>query len=327
MKTKLFPLALAGLSIVALAACGRGDDDDAAAVTLPAAVAAPATTVPATTSPPDAEPAEFAAKVGESDLGKLMTSATGLTLYGFVNDVDAISTCYSTCADAWPPVIVDTDWAVGPGLDTGVFSTTERDDGTLQLVAGKYPLYTYGGDATPGDTTGQGSGDVWFAMNLDGTLISGAAAPDAATPETTAAAPSDPYGQAAAPEPTAPAEDAPATDAPAPIAIAPSDLGDIMVNGDGMTVYGFTNDEDGTPTCEGGCAEAWPAVTVDGTELPAGLDPNLFSVVERPDGQMQLKAGKWPLYTFAGDEAPGDVNGQGSGDVWFVLDPAAKLIK
>ena len=36
---------------------------------------------------------------------------------------------------------------------------------------------------------------------------------------------------------------------------------------------------------------------------------------------MQLKAGKWPLYRFAGDEAPGDVNGQGSGDVWFVARP------
>ena len=94
-----------------------------------------------------------------------------------------------------------------------------------------------------------------------------------------------------------------------------------------MTVYGFTNDGNGTPTCEGGCAEAWPPVIVDGDELPAGLDPNLFSVVERPDGTMQLKAGKWPLYRFAGDEAPGDVNGQGSGDVWFVLDPQAKLIK
>ena len=102
-----------------------------------------------------------------------MTSADGLTLYGFINDVNAISTCYSTCADAWPPVIVDADWAVGPGLDTGIFSTTEREDGTLQLVAGKYPLYTYGGDAVPGDTTGHGSGDVWFAMNLDGTLIAG----------------------------------------------------------------------------------------------------------------------------------------------------------
>ena len=132
MKTKLFPVALASLSLVALAACGRGDDDDAAA----AVATQPARPLHLQRLPrrrrpsPAAEPAEFAAKVGESDLGKVMTSADGLTLYGFVNDVDAISTCYSTCADAWPPVIVDADWAVGPGLDTGVFSTTERDDGT-----------------------------------------------------------------------------------------------------------------------------------------------------------------------------------------------------
>ena len=78
-------------------------------------------------------------------------SADGLTLYGFVNDVDAISTCYSTCAEAWPPVIVDEEWTVGPGLDTGIFSTTERDDGTLQLVAGKFPLYTSA--ATPRPAT------------------------------------------------------------------------------------------------------------------------------------------------------------------------------
>jgi predicted lipoprotein with Yx(FWY)xxD motif len=328
MKTKLFPVALASLSLVALAACGRGDDDDSAAPAAATAAVAPATTVAPTTAPPGAEPVEFAAKVGESELGTVMTSATGLTLYGFVNDVDAVSTCYSTCADAWPPVIVDADWAVGPGLDTGVFSTTEREDGTLQLVAGKFPLYTYGGDAAPGDATGQGSGDVWFAMDLDGTLISEAAAPSGSAPATDAPAP-DPYAQdAALPGSTvAPAVQAPGPDTPAVIAIVPSELGDIMVDAAGRTVYGFTNDEDGMPTCEGGCAEAWPPVIVDGPELPAGLDAALFSVVARPDGTMQLKAGTWPLYTFAGDEAPGDVNGQGSGDVWFVLDPEAKLVK
>ena len=95
----------------------------------------------------------------------------------------------------------------------------------------------------------------------------------------------------------------------------------------GMTLYAFTKDADGTPTCNDKCAEAWPPVIVDSAELPAGLDANIFSVVDRADGSHQLKAGKWPLYHFAGDAAPGDVNGQGSGGVWFVLDPAAKLIK
>ncbi len=326
MKTRLFPVALAGLTLVA-AACGRSDNGDDAAA---AAVVAPAPTVtaPATTeAPAPAAPAEFAAKVGESDLGKIITDAEGMTLYGFVNDVNAVSTCYSTCAEAWPPLIVDAEWAVGPGLDTGVFSTTEREDGTLQLVAGKYPLYTYGGDAAPGDTTGQGSGDVWFAVGLDGTLVSGdaTASSEPEAPAATDAPSDDPYAQPAAEADAAP-DPAPAPE-PVPVTVASTDLGDVMVDADGMTLYAFTNDKDGTPTCVDKCAEAWPPLIVDSDELPASLDANIFSVVERPDGNFQLKAGKWPLYHFAGDGAPGDVNGQGSGGVWFVLDPAAKLIK
>jgi len=304
------PLAVAAVAVIA-AGCGRSDNDDSAASTpAPVATAAPTTTAapapteaPVTSKAPDV--AAVAAKVGDSDLGQLLASTDGLTLYGFTNDIDAISTCYSTCAEAWPPVIVDEEWAVGPGLDTGIFSTTERDDGTLQLVAGKFPLYTFGGDAAPGDLTGQGSGDVWFAVGLDGTLLTGE---DAAGDEATA-------------ESTVPAAPAP------PISTASTELGDVLVDGFGLTLYGFTNDGGGTPTCEGGCAEAWPPVIVDSEELPAGLDPAVFSVVERPDGTFQLKAGKWPLYRFAGDAEPGETNGQGSGNVWFVVDPAGGLIK
>ena len=45
-----------------------------------------------------------------------------------------------------------------------------------------------------------------------------------------------------------------------------------------------------------------------------------------PDGTMS-KAGDWPLYRFAGDQAPGDVNGQGSGGVWFAMAPDGTLIE
>jgi predicted lipoprotein with Yx(FWY)xxD motif len=314
MKTKLFPVALAGLTMLAFAGCSRDTGNDAAAAVpapVPVATAAPPTT--AAPAPPPAATADFAAKVGDSDLGKIMTSADGLTLYGFVNDVNATSTCYSTCAEAWPPVIVPADWKVGPGLDTGVFSTTKREDGSLQLVAGKYPLYTYGGDAAPGDTTGHGSGAVWFAMALDGTLLPADAK---AAPETTAPA-------AAAPT----AAPAPAPAPKPPVTVATTSLGDVMVDADGMTLYAFTKDTDGKSTCTDKCAEAWPPVTVDSADLPAGLDGNVYSVVDRADGSHQLKAGKWPLYHFSGDSAPGDVNGQGSGGNWFVLDANAKLIK
>ena len=328
MKTKLFPVALASLTLLAMAGCSRSNSDDAKAAVAPppAATAAPPTTAPATTAAPAASPADFAAKVGESGLGKIMTDAKGLTLYGFINDVNATSTCYSTCAEAWPPVIVDADWKVGPGLDTGVFSTTKREDGSLQLVAGKYPLYTYGGDAAPGDTTGHGSGDVWFAMNLDGTLVAKdvkdatAAAPTTTAAAAPAAAP-NPYGNETGTQAPAPAA------APAPVSTATTSLGDVLVDASGMTLYGFTKDADGNSSCNDKCAEAWPPLTIDSDQLPAGLDAKVFSVIARADGSHQLKAGKWPLYRFAGDSAPGDVNGQGSGGSWFVVAPDGKLIK
>ena len=35
----------------------------------------------------------------------------------------------------------------------------------------------------------------------------------------------------------------------------------------------------------------------------------------------------WPLYFFSGDAAPGDTNGQGIGDVWYVVAPDGTAIQ
>ena len=116
-------------------------------------------------------------------------------------------------------------------------------------------------------------------------------------------------------------------EADAPVAVAATEVGDVLVDVGGFVLYGFTPDEGGTPTCEDACAEAWPPVVTDSTDVPAGLDAALFSVVERPDGSRQLAAGGWPLYRFAGDIAPGDTTGQGSGGVWFAVAPDGTLIR
>jgi len=113
----------------------------------------------------------------------------------------------------------------------------------------------------------------------------------------------------------------------APVGEADTSLGTVLVDAEGLTLYGLTDDTDGVPTCDGACADAWPPLTVDGADLPAGLDPDLYSVVERSDGTFQLEAGHWPLYRFAGDADPGDTNGQGSGGVWFAVAPDGSLIK
>jgi predicted lipoprotein with Yx(FWY)xxD motif len=100
-----------------------------------------------------------------------------------------------------------------------------------------------------------------------------------------------------------------------------SDLGEILTTDNGMTVYAFMNDKDGTPTCTGACASMWPPVTTDSAQLPEGLDSSVFTVVAGADGTHQIAAANHPLYTFANDEAAGDTNGQGFGGIWFVVKP------
>ena len=117
------------------------------------------------------------------------------------------------------------------------------------------------------------------------------------------------------------------SEAAGPLTTASTDLGDVLVNADGMTVYVFTNDTDGVTTCTDACAETWPAVTADSADLPEGLDAAIFSVSEAPDGTFQLAADNQPLYTFSGDAAPGDTNGQGVGGVWFAVGGDGQMIQ
>jgi predicted lipoprotein with Yx(FWY)xxD motif len=130
---------------------------------------------------------------------------------------------------------------------------------------------------------------------------------------------------------TAPAEDAAADAAGSALAslvgTADTELGEVLTDAEGYTLYGFTPDEGGTPTCTDACAEAWPPVLVEGSELPEGLDAETYSVVERPDGEYQLAANDWPLYSYASDGAEGDVTGQGVGDSWYAMGADGHLLR
>ena len=117
-----------------------------------------------------------------------------------------------------------------------------------------------------------------------------------------------------------------ATGGTAAVQTGDTSLGKVLTDAQGRTLYGLTQDDNGTPTCVDACANAWPPLTVNGTSVPAQLDSKLFSVVSRPDGSHQLKAGKWPLYRFTGDAAPGDTNGQGTVG-FFVVTPSGTLHK
>lgn len=135
--------------------------------------------------------------------------------------------------------------------------------------------------------------------------------------------------------PSASASEAPASEAPSEsasaaagteIKLADSSLGQIIVDGAGKTLYMFTPDEAGTPTCYDQCAAAWPALTGEAT-AGTGLDASKITLVDRTDGTKQVKYGNWPLYYFANDAAAGDTNGQGLNDKWYVVGADGEPIK
>jgi predicted lipoprotein with Yx(FWY)xxD motif len=111
------------------------------------------------------------------------------------------------------------------------------------------------------------------------------------------------------------------------IKMSQSSLGMIITDGDGNSLYAFTNDKGGTSTCYDECAATWPALTTEGVKATGGLTQAKLGSTKRKDGQSQVTYNNWPLYYFSPDAKPGDVKGQGVKGVWFVLDTNGKLVK
>ena len=101
---------------------------------------------------------------------------------------------------------------------------------------------------------------------------------------------------------------------------ADTDLGTILVDADGKTLYRFDNDQWSTSSCEGGCASTWPALTTEGNPTAGdGVDAGLLGTTDRSDGTKQVTYDGHPLYNYAADSAAGDTNGQGVGGIWWVV--------
>jgi predicted lipoprotein with Yx(FWY)xxD motif len=185
--------ALAAVASLALAACGDDDDDDAAPAAATDAPAAAATTAPATdaatatttndrglygTSGDTATTAaaaggEGAVMVADSSLGQILVDASGMSLYMFMPDAQGDPTCTADCAGAWPPLIVAGEASGGEGVDAALLATATHPESGTQVTYNGWPLYYFAGDSAPGDTNGQGQGDVWYVLDPAGNPISG----------------------------------------------------------------------------------------------------------------------------------------------------------
>ena len=99
----------------------------------------------------------------------------------------------------------------------------------------------------------------------------------------------------------------------APTATAKSDIGTVVTSAkNGLTLYTFRKDAKNQSNCYNDCAAAWPPFTAAASAKASGD----LGIIDRKDGSRQWTLNGQPLYFWAGDQARGDVTGDGVGGVW-----------
>jgi predicted lipoprotein with Yx(FWY)xxD motif len=114
------------------------------------------------------------------------------------------------------------------------------------------------------------------------------------------------------------------------VALASTKLGKVLVDGNGRTLYLFEADKGTMSKCDGACASAWPPLTTSGKPTAgAGVAAAKLGTAKRPDGTTGVTYAGHPLYTYAGDGAPGQTAGEGLTDYgapWYALSAAGKTV-
>jgi predicted lipoprotein with Yx(FWY)xxD motif len=235
--------------------------------------------------------------LGEGTVGPLgsVVIDRGLhTVYVFDKDSGATSSCYDACAATWPPVIAEDEPIARDGIDASILGTTEREDGSTQITYAGRPLYDYIGDPAAAEANGNGIdafGGRWHAIRPDGEALA------------------DPgrggvvFGAGGA------------------------EIGLILYDLAGHTLYTFDQDKGTASTCYGACAEAWPPALAEGRPRAEGeASPGKLGTTKRRDGRIQLTYAGHPLYTSvdAEDFAFSSNGIQAFGGKWYEIRPSGE---
>jgi predicted lipoprotein with Yx(FWY)xxD motif len=161
VRSKLLINAVVLATALITAACGG---------TTSTATASPA----ASSSPSPAATGTKIAVATNAKLGQILVDDKGLTVYLFVADTGTASTCYTSCATIWPPVLTTGAPQAGTGADASMLGTTTRTDGKIEVTYSGHPLYYFVQDKAAGDAKGQGVngfGGLWWVMSASGAAI------------------------------------------------------------------------------------------------------------------------------------------------------------
>ncbi len=129
-------------------------------------------------------------------------------------------------------------------------------------------------------------------------------------------------------EPTEAAAPAAVEEEPTVTVAEHPELGQILVDAEGMTLYMFTKDEANKSNCSGGCLAAWPPLLTNGSPVAGdGVDESLLGAGDLGDGRQIVTYNGMPLYYWQNDTKPGDATGQDVNQVWYVVNPAGEIVR
>lgn len=94
----------------------------------------------------------------------------------------------------------------------------------------------------------------------------------------------------------------------------------VLANSQGMTLYFFDSDATDSAACSGGCTGTWPADLSNGAPVADGSLPGTLGVIADANGH-QVTYNGHPLYTYSGDTAAGQANGDGIMGKWHAATP------
>ncbi|OEU88857.1 hypothetical protein DB35_21775 [Streptomyces abyssalis] len=278
-------VALVGTALVVAmfaTGCGSNGDDYSGQKLKPAGQAADNDDTGSSGTSRANAPAKSLQVKPSAKLGDVVTDSKGWTLYRSDDDTasPSQSNCNGNCEDTWTAVPAK-DAKATAGIAEDQVGKVKRADGSYQLTLGGWPAYRYAKDKKPGDTEGHGAGGTWNALAPDG-------------------------GKASA------------RNVKQLKAVKNPELGEILADAEGRTLYRFDKDSAWPmkSNCKGDCLKMWvPAKPVDKTKV-SGVNPKLLTTYERADGTKQLTIDCWPLYWYKGDKKAGDINGQGKMGLW-----------
>jgi predicted lipoprotein with Yx(FWY)xxD motif len=153
MRRTRTALVLTIVAALALAACGSDDDSSSDSTSTSRAAAGGKAVVTAAT---------------DDRLGRIVVDDKGLTVYTLTDAAGKAVPCEGSCLEAWPPVLLVAGSSATGGDGVEDVGSVDGPEGKQATIAG-LPIYTFAGDAGPGDANGEGLnsfGGTWRVVKV-----------------------------------------------------------------------------------------------------------------------------------------------------------------